>query len=116
MKPADLRERTKKFAIRIINLVAALPNNRLGDVIGKQVLRSGMSIGSNYREASRASTKRQFTYAMEIALREADETLYWLEIISEVKLLKPNRLTPLIDECNQLVSIFVASVRTSKNK
>ena len=116
MSPEQLRQRTKEFGLRIVNLVVALPNDRVGDVFARQVLRCGTSIGANYREASRASTKRQFVYAMEVSLREADETLYWLELIADAKIVKPERLAPLRDECNQLVAILVSSIRTSKGK
>ena len=109
-----LRERTKRFALRIIKLVAALPVNREGDVLGRQLLKSGTSIGANYREALRASSRKQFISISEIALREADETLYWLELLSESEIISPARRNDLIDECNQLVSILVTTVKTSK--
>ena len=109
-----LRERTKRFALRIIKLVAALPRNREGDVLGRQLLKAGTSIGANYREALRASSRKHFVSITEIALREADETLYWLELLSESEIVSSARLRDLIDECNQLVSILVATVKTSK--
>lgn len=114
MNRDDLRQRTKEFARRVIHLAAELPANRLGDVLGRQLLKSGTSIGANYREATRASSKKHFISICEICLREADETLYWLELIAESKLVDPNRLVDLIDECNQLVSIFVSTVKTTK--
>jgi four helix bundle protein len=110
----DLRGRTKRFALRIIKLVAALPMKREGDVLGRQLLKSGTSIGANYREAIRASSRKHFVSITEIALREADETLYWLELLSEAEIVSPARLNDLIDECNQLVSILVTTVKTSK--
>lgn len=116
MTPEQLRQRTKEFGLRIVKLVSAMPNNRIGDIFSRQVLRSGTSIGSNYREASRASTKKQFIYTMEISLREADETLYWLELIADSKLFKPAQLAPLLDECYQLIAILVTAIRTSKAK
>ncbi len=115
MTSNELRERTKQFALRIITLAASLPANRLGDVVGKQVLKAGTSVGANYREALRASSKRHFISTLEIALREADECVYWLELLSEAAIVKPNRLIPLIDEAKQLVAIFAASVRTAKH-
>lgn len=85
MQRRDLVERTKQFALRVVRLVAKLPKNDVGNVIGKQVLRSGTSIGANYREAIRSSTKKHFTSILVTALREADETLYWLELLSDIR-------------------------------
>ena len=72
----ELRSRTKKFALRIIRLVSSLPRDKTGDILGRQLLKSGSSIGANYREALRASSKKHFISTVTIALREADETLY----------------------------------------
>jgi four helix bundle protein len=116
MSKSDLRERTKAFALRAIKLATALPGGRMGDVIGRQVLKSGTSIGSNWREACRASSKRHFVTTSEICLREADETLYWLEILSESNVVKAARLAPMMDECNQLVAIFVSTVKRAKQE
>ena len=115
MNRDELRQRTKDFAIRIVKLVAALPNDRHGDVLGRQILKSGTSIGANYREALRASSRKHFISILEIVLREADETQYWLELLSESGLIKPEKLSELIDESNQLVAIFAASVKTAKS-
>ena len=116
MDSKQLQDRTKQFALRIIKLVAALPGNRFGDVLGRQVLRSGTSIGANYREALRASSRKHLISTLQIVLREADETLYWLELILESEILSPSRLGPLISECRELVAIFVATIRTSKGR
>jgi four helix bundle protein len=77
-------------------------------------LRSGPSVGANYREATRAATKKHFTSILVTALREADETMYWLELLAESDTVKANRLSSLIDECNQLVAILAASVKTAR--
>ena len=114
MDSKALRQRSRDFAIRIIKLVAALPNGRVGDVIGRQIMKSGTSIGANYREALRASSRKQFISMTEISLREAEETLDWLELLAESNLVKKSRLSAISDECNQLVSIFVATVRSAK--
>jgi len=116
MDSRELRERTKRFALRIIKLAASLPAGRIGDVFGKQVLKSGTSVGANYREALRASSKRQFVTTLEIALREADETLYWLELLADSETVKPKLLHPLIDETNQLIAILTATIRTAKKR
>lgn len=114
MSNTDLRTRTKSFALRIIKLANSLPANRASDVIGRQILKSGTSIGANWREACRASSKRHFVTTAEICLREADETLYWLELLAESSLIKAARLAQLMDECNQLVAIFVTTVKRAK--
>lgn len=111
---AQMLDRTKKFAIRVIHLVSKLPKNNACRVVGGQLLRSATSIGANYREASRASSKKHFTSILSISLREADETLYWLELLSESGIVKPALLADLNDECNQLVAILAASVKKAR--
>ncbi len=114
MNRDEMKNRTKQFALRIIRLSRALPRSREADVLGRQVLRSGTSIGANYREAVRASSRKQFISTLEICLREGDETIYWLELLGESRLVSENRLADLLDECNQLVAIITATVRTTK--
>ncbi len=116
MDSNDLRNRTKKFALRIIKLVSALPRNRLGEVLGRQTLKSGTSIGANYREALRASSRRHFVTTLEIAIREGEETIYWLELLAESNTLEPSRLSDLTRECDELVAILTATVRTIKRQ
>ncbi len=116
MNRGDMAERTKKFALRVIRLVDALPETPTGRTLSVQFLRSGTSIGANYREASRAGTKKHFTSILTISLREADETLYWLELLEESGIVKPNLLAPLRSECNELVAILAASVKTAKSR
>lgn len=110
----ELRNRTKKFALRIIKLVGSLPSDRMGDVLGRQILKSGTSVGANYREALRASSRKHFLSIIRIALREADETLYWIELISESGIIQPTRLAELAMECNELVAILAATVKTTE--
>jgi four helix bundle protein len=114
MQRRDLVERTKQFALRVVRLVAKLPKNDVGRVIGKQLLRSGTSIGANYREAIRSSTKRHFTSILVTALREADETLYWLELLVESGTVRAELLKDLTDECRELVAILAASVKKAR--
>lgn len=114
MNRTEMESRTKAFALRVIRLVNALPSNQVSWTLGKQLLRSGTSIGANYREASRACTKKHFTSIITIALREADETLYWLELLEESETMKPELLKPLQEECNELIAILAATVKTSK--
>ena len=87
-----MQSRTKKFALRVIRLVTSLPAGRVGDVFGRQLLKSGTSVGANYREALRASSRRHFITTTEIAAREADETLYWMELLVESGTVRASRL------------------------
>ncbi len=110
----DLRERTKKYALRMIKLYQSLPHSGEAQVIGKQVLRSGSSVGAQYREACRAKSPADFISNMEGALQELDETAYWLELLVEAGILKPELLTDLQNETNELIAIFVSSVKAAK--
>ncbi len=112
----DLRSRTRAFAIRVIRLAEALPVNRASDIVARQVIKSGTSIGANYREASRASSKRHFTTILEIVQREADETIYWLEIVVEAELLPRSRVEPLMKEANEILAMVTASILTAKRQ
>ena len=109
-----LDERTFKFALRIVKLVSVLPHSPLGDVLGRQLLRSGTSIGANIEEAHAASTKRDFTYKMFIALKEARETNYWLRLIKDAELMSATRIDSLVQESLEIKLILAQSVITSK--
>jgi four helix bundle protein len=113
-KASELRGRTKKFAIRIVNLFRALPRSTDAQTLGKQVLRSGTSVGANYRAVCRARSKAEFIAKMGIVVEEADETVFWLELLGETGIIPPQRTEALIKEGNELVAIFGASLRTSK--
>ncbi len=110
----DLKERTKKFALRIIKLVSSLPRTREADVIGGQVLKSGTSVGANYREATRARSKAEFRSKIGIVEQEADETLYWLELLEESEIISKSLISNLIKESDELVAIFTTIGRKSK--
>lgn len=111
----DLAPRTKMFARRIIRFYAALPRNDVvAQVLGKQVLRSGTSVGANYREAHRARSKAEFISKIGDCLKEADETLYWLELLVEESFVPAKRLQPLVDEANELVAIFTTISKRAK--
>ncbi len=112
----QMRDRTKKFALRIIKLSSALPRKREADVLSRQVVRSGTSIGANYRESLRASSRRHFLTITETALREADETDYWLDLIAESGFLKPSLMGPIKQECRELVAILSATARTTRRR
>ncbi|MFA7235309.1 MAG: four helix bundle protein [Phycisphaeraceae bacterium] len=111
-----MRKRTRDFAVRVIRLVAALPAGRVGDVLGRQILKSGTSIGANYREAIRTSSRRHFVTTLEIAQRESDETLYWLDLIAESGLVKAGRLKKPQQACDELLSIVAATVKSTKQR
>lgn len=110
----DLKERTKKFALRIINLVASLPHTREADVIGRQLLKSGTSVGANYREANRARSKAGFISKIGIVEQEADETLYWLELLEDSGIIKRELIGEIIKESDELLAIFVTIGKKSK--
>ena len=115
-KDRDLKERTKKFALRIIKLFSALPKTTEAQVIGKQILRSGTSVGAQYREACRARSNAEFVSKIESSLQELDETSYWLELLTEAEIVKAEKLKNLQDETKELTAIFVSSVKTMKAK
>ena len=113
----DIQYRTKQFALRIIRLVEGLPKNKVTDVIGRQLLKSGTSVGANYRAACRAKSKADFIYKLGIVEEEADESLFWLEILVEAKIVAQNRIEDLMEEANEIVAIIIASIKTArKNK
>jgi len=109
-----LRDRTKRFALRIVGMYRALPRTEEARIIGKQVLRSGTSIGANYRAACRARSRAEFVAKLGVVLEEADETAFWLDLLRDTGIFPDRRLQGLIREANELVSIFVASMRTAK--
>jgi len=112
----DLRARTKLFALRIVKLYVSLPKTTEAQVLGKQVLRSGTSVGAHYREAFRAKSTADFISKMEGGLQELDETDYWLELLTDSGIVPQTKLKHLRDETNELIAIFVASVKTAKKR
>ena len=110
----DLKKRTKQFALRIIKLVTALPRSREADIIGRQLLRSGTSVGANYREASRARSKAEFIAKIGIVEQEADEAFYWMEILSESAMVSTSLLKDLMEEADELIAIFTTIGRKAK--
>ena len=107
-------ERTYKFALRIIQLVNALPQNKVGDVLGRQVLRSGTSVGANVEESFAGSSKRDFTNKLSIALKEARETHFWLRLIRDSNLVPAKRIDPLVQEALEIKLILGKAVTTCK--
>jgi len=112
----DLADRTKAFALTVIQMTDDLPRTTSAQVLGKQVLRSATSIEANYREASRGRSKPEFIAKIGDCLREAEETGYWLELLQESRALSPTQSEPLLDECRQLIAILVTiSKRAREN-
>ena len=112
----DLRVRTKDFALRIVKMFVALPKTEEARVLGKQVLRSGTSIGANYREAHRSRSKVEFVAKIGDCLKEADETSYWLELLIESDIVPAAKLTVLQDECQQLLAILTTISKNTKKR
>jgi four helix bundle protein len=110
----DLKLRTKQFALRILRLYRALPAKEEARILGRQVLRSGTSVGANYRAACRARSRAEFIAKLGIALEEADETVFWLELLLEGGIVNHEKLDALLKEAQELTSIFVTSVCTAK--
>jgi len=110
----ELKQRTKTYALRVIKVIEALPNSRTADVLGKQLLRCATSVGANYRAACRARSNADFIAKMGIVEEEADESLYWMELLIEGQLISQERLADLMQEGNEIVAIVVASIRTAR--
>jgi len=110
----DLKKRTKEFALKIIKLVETLPRGRTADVIGGQLVRAGTSVGANYRSSCRARSTADFIAKMGIVEEEADESLYWMELLIEAGIVTPERLESLMEEGDELLAITVASINTAK--
>ena|SRR6266404_6745228 len=111
----ELRVRTKQFALRVIRLFSALPKRIEAEVIGKQMLRSGTSVGANFREAHRARSDAEFVSKVGDCLKELEETCYWLELLVDAEILPPDRLASLQDECNQLIAILTTISKKVKS-
>ena len=114
LNPKILRERTKQFALRIIKVADALPRTAAGRTIGNPLIRSGTSVGANYRAACRGRSKAEFGAKLHIVLEEADESVFWLELIVEAGLLPADKIKSLLDEANELTAIFAKSYFTAK--
>jgi four helix bundle protein len=110
---AELLARTKIFSLRILNLVDHLPRTMSGRAIGNQLVRCGTAIGANYRAACRSRSRAEFAAKLGVVAEEADETVYWLELLRDGKLLSETELSELLREANELTAIFTAGRRSS---
>lgn len=113
MSKAELLTRTKSFSLRILTLVDRLPRTTSGRAIGNQLVRCGTSVGANYRAACRSRSRAEFAAKLGIVAEEADETVYWLELLRDAKLLSEEKLSGLLHEANELTAIFTAGRRSS---
>ncbi len=112
----DLRTRTTSFALRVVRMFGALPRSVESQVLGKQLLRCGTSVGAHYREACRARTTAEFISKIEGGLAELEETIYWLELLAESGIVAKARLVEIHREANELTAILVTCVKNAKNK
>lgn len=110
----NLKNRTKKFALDVIRFVGTLPKERTADIIGRQLLRSGTSVGANYRAACRAKSPADFISKMGIVEEEADECIYWLELLVEATIIKPETIQQLMTEAHELLAITISSIKTAR--
>ena len=110
----DLKDRTKIFALRIIRMYSSLPKSTEARILGKQVLRSGTSVGANYREASQGRSKAEFIAKMGDCLKELEETTYWFELLIDGNILPENKLSDLLQESKELTAIFVTIIKKTK--
>jgi four helix bundle protein len=116
MNEQEFKKRTKQLALRIIKLINSLPPTTTAQVIGKQVLRSGTSVGANYRAACRAKSTADLLHKLAIVEEEADETLYWLELLIEAEIIPAEKLNSLVQETNEITAMIVSSIKTLKSK
>jgi len=116
MNPEEFKKRTKAFAVRVINLVDRLPSSRATNAIANQLVRSGMSVGANYRAACRAKSRADFISKMGTVEEESDEALYWMELLVESGKVKAAVLKDLMREAGEILAITVASINTARSK
>jgi len=112
----ELKGRTKGFGLRIIQLVECLPKGQTAGVVGRQLLRSGTSVGANYRAACRAKSTADFISKMGTVEEEADESVYWMELLIEAQIVKAEKLESLMKEADDLLAISVASINTARKR
>jgi len=116
MDREDLKQRTKQFGLRIIKLCNSISKSKTADVISGQLLRAGTSVGSNYRAACRAKSNADFIYKLKIVEEEADESLYWMELLTDAGIIEQRLLVDLMKEGNEILSIIVSSIKSARRK
>jgi four helix bundle protein len=116
MDKSDLQRRTKQFALRTLKLTAAMPRTFASDAVARQLVRSGMSVGANYRAACKARSRAEFVAKVGLVEEEADESAYWMELLMEGGIMKPQLVQPLLDEARQIALIMGASRRTAQRQ
>ena len=114
MNPDEMKARTRAFALRVIRLAESLPKTPTANVIRNQMLRCGPSVGASYRAACRAKSKPDFIAKMGIVEEEADETMYWIELLIDAGIVKRSRVSSLLDEADEILSITVSSIKTAR--
>lgn len=115
-KTEKLREGTKQFALRIVRLFQSLPASSEARTIGNQLLRSGTSVGANYRSACHSRSRTEFAARIGVVAEEADETVFWIELLTDLGVIKKERIEPLLQEARELARIFAASRQTAKRR
>ena len=116
MNEREFKDRTKTFALRVIKLVTSLPKGLVADVIGRQLLRSGTSVGANYRAACRGRSTADVVNKLGVVEEEADESLFWMELLIEARIVSSKRLAALMTEANEITAMVVASIKTLKRR
>jgi four helix bundle protein len=116
MAGEDLRRRTRQFGLRVIEVVESLPRGRVADVLGGQLLRAGTAVGANYRAACRAKSPADFISKMGTVEEELDESVHWLEVVVESRMLRADGVQELMRECDELLAITVSSINTARGK
>ncbi|HEY6155095.1 MAG TPA: four helix bundle protein [Candidatus Udaeobacter sp.] len=115
MDKRELQDRTKQFALRVLKLVGALPRTAGGRVISMQLARAATSVGANYRSACRARSRAEFAAKLGVAVEESDESLYWLELVRDGKLLPEEKLSDLLKEADELTAILASGRKSAVN-
>jgi four helix bundle protein len=114
MNPEDMKRRTRAFTLRVIRLAESLPNTPTAKVIKNQMLRCGSSVGANYRAACRAKSKPDFVSKMGTVEEEADESIYWMELLIDAEIVTRSRIADLLDEADQILAIVISSIKTAR--
>jgi four helix bundle protein len=116
MNPDELKARTRQFAVRVFRLAECLPDTPTARVIRNQIIRCGSSVGANYQAACRVKSKPDFVSKMGTGEEEADETIYWMELLIDTGIVKPTRIADLMNEADEILAIVVASIKTAKRQ